>query len=239
MGIKKTWKRLVFILCLSLLGSNVAMAQEMSMLPEGTIITEYGKRTVTRTDVGDDIYTLITDVYDLLVEEPYIIYTLITSDDTITYNTNTNVMDLGDREVTVTFNEGRADIGVADIFAENASRPTSIDHGLTFKSNWVYIQSHWIDCEAEEAINDLGKGGLFILLNYLVPGLGDVVEFLDQMSNYFSVYRPMDSACWIRRYEYANQYILSQFQNLATQGYTYDYVQIPGAVTCVKSELAS
>lgn len=235
---KRIWKMMVAILIVSLFGSNVAMAQEMTALPEGTIVTEYGERNVRRTDVGDDVYTLITDVYRVNDEEQYTVYTLITRDETITYNTDTGIMDYGDKEIVVRVREYQEDIHVANTRSTYAGRPTSLDHGHNFKKNWVYIQSFWTDIYTEGDLEDLTKGALYILLNYAVPGLGDAVDYLDQLVEYFSVERPMDSSFWIRRYQYANQHILSQFQILATQGYTYNYEQIPGAVSVVSSELA-
>lgn len=77
---KENLKVLVCLLIVSLLGSNVAMAKEISALPEGTFVTEYGERNVRRTDVGDDVYTLITDIYksdeaikDLTMEGLYLV----------------------------------------------------------------------------------------------------------------------------------------------------------------------
>lgn len=201
-------------------------------------MTEYGERNVSRTEVGGDVYTLIADVYRMDEVEPYTIYTLITRDGTITYNTDTGILDLGDREIEITIREYQGNMEAVNSRSTNASRPTSIDHGYTFKSKWTYVRSSWIEVEADEVIKDLTMEGLYLVLNSAVPGLGDFTSQAIDIYEYYTVYRPMDSAFGLRRYEYGDTQVLSQFRILATQGYTCDYVQIPGAVSAITSELA-
>lgn len=122
----------------------------------------------------------------------------------------------------------------AELYALTASKPTSIQHGMTVGSRWIYSYSQWstVECYVQAQDELISAITSFFVSAGLTPLIGsEAADAIGDAAGEFLAWLNRngldinENAFYVRSYVYGNRYILSNFAEIY-QGYCTDYTPL-------------